>query len=66
MQTLSVPMAYNLRALELKSVSSRIGSELMETELETRSYRQTAWILVVGGIIGIFASIELKFKRFLF
>ena len=35
----------------------------METELETRSYRQTAWILVVGGIIGIFASIELIIQK---
>ena len=37
----------------------------METELEVnpRSYRQTAWILVVGGIIGIFASIELIIQK---
>ena len=35
----------------------------METELETRSYSQTAWILVVGGIIGIFASIELIIQK---
>jgi uncharacterized membrane protein len=35
----------------------------METELETRSYRQTAWILVVGGIIGIIASIELIIQK---
>ena len=37
----------------------------METELEInrRSYRQTAWILVVGGIIGIFASIELIIQK---
>jgi len=37
----------------------------METELESnpRSYRQTAWILVVGGIIGIFASIELIIQK---
>ena len=35
----------------------------METELETRSYRQTAWILVVGGIIGIVASIELIIQK---
>jgi len=27
------------------------------------SYRQTAWILVVGGIIGIFASIELIIQK---
>jgi uncharacterized membrane protein len=37
----------------------------MKTELEsnTRSYRQTAWILAVGGIIGIFASIELIIQK---
>jgi uncharacterized membrane protein len=37
----------------------------METELESnrQSYRQTAWILVVGGIIGIFASIELIIQK---
>ena len=37
----------------------------METELEInpRGYRQTAWILVVGGIIGIFASIELIIQK---
>ena len=37
----------------------------METELETssRSYRQTAWVLMVGGIIGIFASIELIIQK---
>ena len=37
----------------------------METELRVipRSYRQTAWILVVGGIIGIFASIELIIQK---
>ena len=37
----------------------------MEIELESnpRSYRQTAWILVVGGIIGIFASIELIIQK---
>ncbi len=37
----------------------------METELEVdpRSYRQTAWILAVGGIIGIFASIELIIQK---
>lgn len=37
----------------------------METELEInpRSYRQTAWIFVVGGIIGIFASIELIIQK---
>jgi uncharacterized membrane protein len=35
----------------------------MEAELETRSYRQTAWILIVGGVIGIFASIELIIQK---
>lgn len=37
----------------------------METELETssRSYRQTAWILMLCGIIGIFASIELIIQK---
>jgi uncharacterized membrane protein len=37
----------------------------METEPETSkpSYRQTAWILVVGGFIGIFASIELIIQK---
>jgi uncharacterized membrane protein len=35
----------------------------METELETKSYRQTAWILLVTGIIGIFASIELIIQK---
>jgi len=37
----------------------------METELEINreSYRQTAWILVIGGIIGIFASIELIIQK---
>jgi uncharacterized membrane protein len=35
----------------------------METEIETRRYRQTAWILVVSGIIGIFASIELIIQK---
>ena len=37
----------------------------METELETssRRYRQTAWVLMVGGIIGIFASIELIIQK---
>ena len=32
-------------------------------ENQTASYRQTAWILVVGGIIGIFASIELIIQK---
>jgi uncharacterized membrane protein len=44
-------------------VSNRIESELMETELVTRGYRQTAWILVIGGIIGIVASIELIIQK---
>jgi uncharacterized membrane protein len=35
----------------------------METESITKSYRQTAWILIVGGIIGIFASIELIVQK---
>ena len=35
----------------------------METELVTRGYRQTAWILVIGGIIGIVASIELIIQK---
>ena len=37
----------------------------METEVASQapSYRQTAWILVIGGIIGIFASIELIVQK---
>jgi len=35
----------------------------METELGTKGYRQTAWILLVTGIIGIFASIELIIQK---
>jgi uncharacterized membrane protein len=35
----------------------------METELVAKSYRQTAWILVIGGIIGIVASIELIIQK---
>ena len=35
----------------------------IELEINRRSYRQTAWILVVGGIIGIFASIELIIQK---
>jgi uncharacterized membrane protein len=37
----------------------------METESKanSQSFRQTAWILVVGGIIGIFASIELIIQK---
>ena len=34
-----------------------------EVAIQSRSYRQTAWILVVGGIIGIFASIELIVQK---
>jgi uncharacterized membrane protein len=34
-----------------------------ELEIPTRTYRQTAWILVVGGIIGIAASIELIVQK---
>lgn len=46
-------------------MASRIGNLVMETEQEInpRSYRQTAWILVVGGIIGIFSSIELIVQK---
>ena len=44
-------------------MSNRIESELMETELVAKSYRQTAWILVIGGIIGIVASIELIIQK---
>lgn len=37
----------------------------MDTEVANQapSYRQTAWILVIGGIIGIFASIELIVQK---
>lgn len=35
----------------------------METELETRSYRQTAWILIIGGVIGLVAAIELIIQK---
>ena len=37
----------------------------METEvaIQKPSYRQTAWILIVGGLIGIFASIELIVQK---
>ena len=37
----------------------------METELKTnrQSHRQTAWMLVVGGVIGIFASVELIIQK---
>ena len=34
-----------------------------EQEINSGSYRQTAWILAVGGIIGIFASIELIVQK---
>ena len=34
-----------------------------EQEINSGSYRQTAWTLVVGGIIGIFASIELIIQK---
>ena len=34
-----------------------------EQEINPGSYRQTAWTLVVGGIIGIFASIELIIQK---
>lgn len=36
---------------------------MMETTSATRNYRQTAWILIIGGIIGIFASIELIVQK---
>ena len=32
-------------------------------ENQKASYRQTAWILVIGGLIGIFASIELIVQK---
>lgn len=35
----------------------------VELEIQTRTYRQTAWILVVGGLIGIAASIELIIQK---
>ena len=35
----------------------------METQSVSKSYRQTAWILVIGGLIGIFASIELIVQK---
>jgi uncharacterized membrane protein len=34
-----------------------------ELEIQNHNYRQTAWILIVGGIIGIFASIELIVQK---
>lgn len=35
----------------------------METESVSKSYRQTAWIFVICGLIGIFASIELIVQK---
>ena len=37
----------------------------METEVESRvrSYRQTAWIFFISGVVGIFASIELIVQK---
>ena len=35
----------------------------METESVSKNYRQTAWIFVVCGLIGIFASIELIVQK---
>lgn len=37
----------------------------MDTQpaIQNSSYRQTAWILVIGGLIGIFASIELIVQK---
>jgi uncharacterized membrane protein len=35
----------------------------VELEIQPRTYRQTAWILVVGGLIGIAASIELIIQK---
>ena len=35
----------------------------METELETRGYRQTAWILIIAGVIGLVAAIELIIQK---
>ena len=34
-----------------------------EVVIQKRSYQQTAWILVIGGVIGIFASIELIVQK---
>jgi len=46
-------------------MSRRIESSPVEAELEIQpgNYRQTAWILVIGGIIGIAASIELIVQK---
>ena len=46
-------------------MSNRLESELMETEeaIQGRSYRQTAWILVVNGLIGLVAAIELIIQK---
>ena len=35
----------------------------METELETKSNRQTAWILIIAGVIGLVAAIELIIQK---
>lgn len=34
-----------------------------ELEIQPNTYRQTAWILVIGGIIGIIAAIELIIQK---
>ncbi len=34
-----------------------------DLEIQNHNYRQTAWILIVGGIIGMFASIELIVQK---
>jgi len=46
-------------------MSRSIESSPVEAELEIQpgNYRQTAWILVIGGIIGIAASIELIVQK---
>jgi uncharacterized membrane protein len=35
----------------------------METELETKSNRQTAWIFIISGVIGLVAAIELIIQK---
>jgi uncharacterized membrane protein len=35
----------------------------METGLETRSNRQTSWILIIAGLIGLVAAIELIIQK---
>jgi uncharacterized membrane protein len=35
----------------------------METELETKSNRQAAWILIIAGVIGLVAAIELIIQK---